>query len=79
LEVDFFIEIFLSLFGLCLDLLLYNDITEEHLAMKSLDHILIIMEHLVSFLEIQFFSFGAFFRNFPDFCSEWAFNATLRI
>ena len=35
-----------------LDLLFCENIREKHLAMKCFDHVLIVMEHLVSFVEL---------------------------
>ena len=35
-----------------LDLLLSSDITHEHLAVEGLDHVLVVMEHLIGFIKL---------------------------
>ena len=53
LQIYFLIKLILSLLGDHLLLLLCNNIAHQHLAMKSLDHVGIVVEHLIGFVKLS--------------------------
>jgi len=52
LKINFLVEVLLLLRGGFLNLLFGSDIAHKHLTMKSLYHILIIVEHLICFVDL---------------------------
>jgi hypothetical protein len=53
LKFNLAIEFSTSLLVISLNILLSHDIAKKHLAVKSLNHVLVVMEHLIGLVELS--------------------------